>query len=70
MLLIVITSNCTESVCDVAQTSREPCYRHPNCTGLTFSGEVGIRMVFSSLEKGCWMLSNMLDSSTLVDLDN
>lgn len=34
----------------------------------TFSGDVGIRMVFSNLEKGCWMLSNMLDSSTLVDL--
>lgn len=71
VLLILITSGVTKSVCDVAQASPEPRCAHPKCTGFcTFSGDVGIRMVFSSLEKGCWMLSNMLDSSTLVDLDN
>ena len=40
-----------------------------DCISVTFSGDAGIKMVFSILGKGCWMLSNMLDSSKLVDLE-
>lgn len=35
---------------------------------VTLSGDAGIKIVFSILQNGCWMLSNMLDSSKLVDL--